>query len=172
MKKKYRIIVYMPYRALTHNRVQSFLTATNATTQTQATAINSQSGVANSGPVATQRNKNNSSNKQPSSRWRRVNCTKGTCPFLMAKNAYGEGAWVCGDGYTGKYCKKLGTGKGYPNATPQTSVGSTNTFARRAIARRAVTSLTNTGKESQASADCACLPTQIRNLKGELINSN
>ena len=41
----------MPYRALTHNRVKSFLTAENATTQSQASAINSQNGVANSGSV-------------------------------------------------------------------------------------------------------------------------
>ena len=30
-----------------------------------------------------------------------------------------------------------GQGKGFPNATPQVSVGSTNVFSRRAIARRA-----------------------------------
>ena len=166
MKKKYRIIVYMPYRALTHNRVKSFLTATNATTQTQATAINSQSGVANSGPVATQRNKNNSSNKQPSKAWGRVNCTKGGCAFLLSPTAYGNGSYVCGDGHTGRLCKRLGTGKGFPNATPQTSVGSTNTFARRAIARRAVTSLVNNGVKK----DCVCVPQPTKNLKGGLIH--
>ena len=85
----------MPYRALTHNRVKSFLTAANATTHTQAAAINSQNGVSNNGPVATQRNKNNSSNKQPSAAWSRVNCTKGGCAFLLSPTAYGSGTYVC-----------------------------------------------------------------------------
>ena len=156
----------MPYRALTHNRVKSFLTAANATTHTQAAAINSQNGVSNSGPVATQRNKNNSSNKQPSKAWSRVNCTKGGCAFLLSPTAYGNGSYVCGDGHTGRLCKRLGTGKGFPNAIPQTSVGSTNTFARRAIARRAVTSLVNDGVKK----DCVCVPQPIKNLKGGLIH--
>ena len=43
----------------------------------------------------------------------------------MLKNAYGSGSYV------------YGQGKGFPTALPQTSVGSTNAFARRAIARRA-----------------------------------
>ena len=47
----------------------------------------------------------------------------------MLANAYGPEQYV------------YGQGKGFPNALPQTSVGSTNTFARRAIARRAVTNV-------------------------------
>ena len=167
MKKKYRIILYMPYRALTHNRVKSFLTAANATTHTQTEAINSQNGVPNSGPVTRQKNALNISNKQPSNVWGRINCSKGGCPFLMSPNAYGSGAYVCGDGHTGRLCKRLGTGKGFPNATPQTSVGSTNTFARRAIARRAVTTLVNNGVKK----DCVCVPQPIKNLKGGLIHT-
>jgi hypothetical protein len=163
MKKKYQIILYMPYRALTHNRVKSFLKAENATTQTQATAINSQNGVPNNGSVTTQKNKLNISNKQPSAAWRRVTCTKGGCALLMTPNAYGNGSYVCGDGHTGRLCKRLGTGKGFPNATPQTSVGSTNTFARRAIARRAVTTLVNNGVKK----NCVCVPQPVKNLKGQ-----
>ena len=155
----------MPYRALTHNRVKSFLTAENATTNSQATAINSQNGVSNSGSVTTKKNALNTSNKQPSAAWSRVTCTEGGCPGILSPWAYGNGAWVCGDGYTGKFCKKLGTGKGYPNATPQTSVGSTNTFARRAIARRAVTSLVNDGTKK----DCVCIPDIVRNSRGVLL---
>ena len=157
----------MPYRALTHNRVKSFLTAANATTHTQAAAINSQNGVPNSGPVTSQKNALNISNKQPSKAWSRVNCTKGGCAFLMSPDAYGSGAYVCGDGHTGRLCKRLGTGKGFPNATPQTSVGSTNTFARRAIARRAVTKRQGVSE----SKNCPC-NAQIKNLKGQILKSN
>ena len=45
----------------------------------------------------------------------------------MPKNAYGNGTF------------SPGQGKGFPEATPLPSVGSVNSFARRAIARRAVT---------------------------------
>jgi len=158
MKKKYQIILYMPYRALTHNRVKSFLKAENATTQSQATAINSQNGVSNNGPPTTQKNTNNSSNKQPSRQHNRT----ASINFLMSVNAYGQGTTVGSDGkpysnYT------PGQGKGFPNATPQTSVGSTNTFSRRAIARRAVTTLVNNGVKK----DCICIPQPIKNLKGQ-----
>ena len=59
-----------------------------------------------------------------------------------------------------------GQGKGFPNATPQTSVGSTNAFARRAIARRAVTSVVNNGVKK----NCACVPQPVKNLKGQFHN--
>ena len=71
----------------------------------------------------------------------------------MSATAYGSGKFVSGQG------------KGFPNAVPQTSVGSTNTFARRAIARRAVTKLVNNDTEK----NCPC-NNPIRNLRGELIN--
>ena len=94
-------------------------------TQSQATAINSSKGVGNSGPVASQRNKNNSSNKQPAQTYARLLSINS----LMTPNALGTEAYVSKQG------------KGFPNALPQTSVGSTNSFARRAVARRAVTGL-------------------------------
>ena len=153
----------MPYRALTHNRVKSFLTVENATTQSQASAINSQNGVANSGSVTSTRNKLNRSNNNPPTPWGRVNCNGGGCAFLMGTNAYGAGTKTIGGVTYSNYAP--GQGKGFPNATPQTSVGSTNTFARRAIARRAVTTLDNTGVKK----DCVCVPQPVKNLKGAFL---
>ena len=150
----------MPYRALTHNRVKSFLTAENATTQSQASAINSQNGVANSGPVTSMKNRLNKSNNNTPPNWGKVNCSNGGCAFLMGANAYGAGTTTLGGTVFSTYAP--GQGKGFPNATPQTSVGSTNTFARRAIARRAVTTLDNTGVKK----DCVCVPQPVKNLKG------
>ena len=156
----------MPYRALTHNRIKhrvinkdgtTFIPSSNA----QASAINSQSGVTNSGPVTRQRNANNSSNKQPSQKHARTSSIN----FLMSPNAYGQGTTVGADGKTySTYAP--GQGKGFPNATPQTSVGSSNRFSRRAIARRAVTNLVNDGSPSS----CECVPKQIKNLRGEFLN--
>ena len=150
----------MPYRALTHNRVKSFLTAENATTQSQASAINSQNGVANSGSVTSMKNQINKSNHNPPTSWGRVNCSEGGCAFLMGANAYGVGTKTIGGTVFSAYAP--GQGKGFPNATPQTSVGSTNRFTRRAIARRAVTTLDNTGEKK----DCVCVPQPVKNLKG------
>ena len=151
----------MPYRALTHNRVKSFLTAENATTQSQASAINSQNGVANSGSVTSVRNQLNISNNNPPPTWSKVTCSNGGCAFLMGANAYGPGTQTLAGNVFSTYAP--GQGKGFPSATPQTSVGSTNTFARRAIARRAVTTLQNTGVKK----DCACVPQPVKNLKGQ-----
>ena len=67
----------MPYRALTHNRVNSFITADNATTQSQATAINSQNGVANSGPTTVMKNQLKISSNNPPANWARVTCSNG-----------------------------------------------------------------------------------------------
>ena len=106
----------MPYRALTHGRVRGSQKApTNAHTN-QVKAIQSQKGLGNSGPIR----KNNSTNRQKTVRTLSRN-------FLMAPNAYGNGRF------------SPGQGKGFPEATPLPSVGSVNRFARRAIARRAVT---------------------------------
>ena len=162
MKKKYQIILYnMPYRALTHNRVKSFISADNATTQSQATAINSQNGVGNNGSPQVMRNKLNIPSKQS----RAGNYTRtNSINFLMGANAYGTGTKVINGVVYSAYAP--GQGKGFPNATPQTSVGSTNAFARRAIARRAVTSLVNNGEKK----DCVCVPQQVKNLKGTFLN--
>ena len=154
----------MPYRALTHNRVKSFITSNNATTQSQATAINSQNGVAHSGPTTVMKNQLNISNNNPPPNWERVNCSKGGCAFLMGANAYGSGTKVIGGVTYSAFVP--GQGKGFPNATPQTSVGSTNAFSRRAIARRAVTTLVNNGEKK----DCACVPQQVKNLRGTFLN--
>ncbi len=144
----------MPYRALTHGRVGSgrkgcTKNETLTVTQSQATAINSSKGVSNSGPVASQRNKNNSSNKQPAQKYARLLSINS----LMTPNALG----------TEEYVSKQG--KGFPNALPQTSVGSTNTFSRRAIARRAVTKMVG----NETSANCPC-NNQVKNLKGQFLN--
>lgn len=106
----------MPYRSLTHGRVRGAQSPpTNAHTN-QVKAIESQKGVGNSGPIR----KNNSNNRQSTVRTLSRN-------FLMAPDAYGVGRF------------SPGQGKGFPEATPLPSVGSVNRFARRAIARRAVT---------------------------------
>ena len=151
----------MPYRALTHNRVKSFITADNATTQSQATAINSQNGVGNNGSPQVMRNNLHIPSKQSrASNYTRTLSTN----FLMNANAYGAGTQVIGGVTYSSYAP--GQGKGFPNATPQTSVGSTNAFARRAIARRAVTTLVNNGEKK----DCACVLQQVKNLRGTFLN--
>ena len=108
----------MPYRALTHGRVRGAQTAPANAHTNQVKAIDSQKGVGNSGPIR----KNNSNNSQKTVRTLSRN-------FLMAPNAYGNGRF------------SPGQGKGFPEATPLPSVGSVNRFARRAIARRAVTKM-------------------------------
>jgi len=108
----------MPYRALTHGRVNRSQNAPADAHTNQIKAINSQKGVANSGPIR----KNNSSKRQSTVRTLSRN-------FLMTPNAYGNGTFSSGQG------------KGFPEATPLPSVGSVNRFARRAIARRAVTKM-------------------------------
>ena len=150
----------MPYRALTHNRVKSFTTAKNATTHSQATAINSQNGVGNNGSPTVMKNNLNTNNKQPAQKYARTLSRN----FLMNSNAYGTGTKVIDGIEYASYAP--GQGKGFPNATPQTSVGSTNTFARRAIARRAVTTLVNNGVKPCDS----CIPPQVKNLKGTFLN--
>jgi len=106
----------MPYRSLTHGRVRGAQKAPANAHTNQVKAIESQKGVGNSGPIR----KNNSNNRQSTTRTLSRN-------FLMAPNAYGNGRF------------SPGQGKGFPEATPLPSVGSVNRFARRAIARRAVT---------------------------------
>ena len=154
----------MPYRSLTHNRVKHHVYDKNGNTFTpqshaQESAINSQNAVSNNGSVTSVRNKLNISNNNPPLKWGRVNCSS-KASFLMGSNAYGQGTKVIGGKVYSTYAP--GQGKGFPNATPQISVGSTNTFARRAIARRAVTTLNNTGDKK----NCVCVPQSVKNLKG------
>ena len=119
----------MPYRALTHGRVNRSQNAPANAHTNQVKAINSQKGVANSGPIR----KNNSNNRQSTTRTLSRN-------FLMGPNAYGPATFTGADGK--EYSNySPGQGKGFPEATPLPSVGSVNRFARRAIARRAVTKI-------------------------------
>ena len=119
----------MPYRALTHGRVNRSQNAPADAHTNQVKAINSQKGVANSGPIR----KNNSNNRQSTTRTLSRN-------FLMGPNAYGPATFTGADGK--EYSNySPGQGKGFPEATPLPSVGSVNRFARRAIARRAVTKI-------------------------------
>ena len=148
----------MPYRSLTHGRVgggrtgyNRFASLPSSVSTSQATAINSAKGVENSGPTV-----RNNSNSGGSQKARRVISNN----FLMLANAYGPEQYV------------YGQGKGFPNALPQTSVGSTNAFSRRAIARRAVTNVntkTVSGNNGEASV-CECVSNPVRNSKGEVIN--
>ena len=113
----------MPYRALTHGRVNT-PSNTKPSTHQQEAAINSQKGVANNGSVISQRNRLNKSNQIP----RRSYARTLKSGMLMGRNALGAASTYVSN-----------QGKGFPNATPQVSVGSTNVFSRRAINRRAVT---------------------------------
>uniref|UniRef100_A0A6C0JEG4 Uncharacterized protein n=1 Tax=viral metagenome TaxID=1070528 RepID=A0A6C0JEG4_9ZZZZ len=154
----------MPFRALTHNRVKHYVNDKNGNTftpqsQSQASAINSQNAVSNNGSVTSVRNKLNISNNNPPLKWGRVNCSS-KASFLMRTDAYGAGTKIIAGEKYSTYAP--GQGKGFPNATPQISVGSTNAFARRAIARRAVTTLNNTGEMK----NCVCVPKPVKNLKG------
>ena len=142
----------MPYRALTHNRVNGGVVP--GVTHSQTSAINSQNGVSNSGSVTSQRNKLNISNKQSTRTYYRTMLSRNS--QLIEPNAFGD-----------KNTYVSGQGKGFPNATPQVSVGSTNAFARRAIARRAVTKR----EGDSTSQNCSC-NTQIKNLKGQVIKPN
>jgi len=154
----------MPFRALTHNRVKHYVNDKNGNTftpqsQSQASVINSQNAVSNNGSVTSVRNKLNISNNNPPLKWGRVNCSS-KASFLMRTDAYGAGTKIIAGEKYSTYAP--GQGKGFPNATPQISVGSTNAFARRAIARRAVTTLNNTGEMK----NCVCVPKPVKNLKG------
>ena len=115
----------MPYRALTHGRVNGRQLPPADAHQNQVKAIKSQRGVANYGPIRKRLSNMRQRRKRTLSR-----------NFLMSKNAYGNGVF------------SPGQGKGFPNATPLPSVGSVNRFARRAIARRAVTKRIDTDSKN------------------------
>lgn len=140
----------MPYRALTHGRVNTPIDVKGETGKNdnnnltvQQKAFNSQAGVGNSGPTIIQKNKLNIRTG-----------TNGSCrpiysrvlarDSLIETNNFGTAPFVSGQG------------KGFPNANPTTSVGSTNTFARRAIKRRAVTKTIEKGQTSISVTNCNC----------------
>ena len=150
----------MPYRSLTHGRVGGgrngygrFDSIPSNVSNSQASAINSAKGVENSGPTVLH-------NATSGSRAKTARLLQSN--RLMRPDAYGPENYVTGQG------------KGFPNALPQTSVGSTNAFARRAIARRAVTNVNTkdlTGHHSQGvEKQCECVSNPVRNLRGEIIN--
>ena len=130
----------MPYRALTHNRVTMAggTTRFDALTKSaaHASAINSSKGIANSGSVISQKNKLNINNARPKRYYARTLASN----LLMKEDAFGplSDYKKCKGGKNARG-RCIQEGKGFPNAMPQTSVGSTSVFARRAIARRAVT---------------------------------
>lgn len=117
----------MPYRSLTHGRVRGAQSPPVNAHTNQVKAIESQKGVGNSGPIR----KNNNNPRQSTVRTLSRN-------FLMNPNAYGPATFRGPDGRLYSNYSP-GQGKGFPEATPLPSVGSVNRFARRAIARRAVT---------------------------------
>ena len=124
----------MPYRALTHGRISTPSnikgeTGTNVSgdTDSQKKAYNSQAGVSNSGSNISQKNKLNiQSGRVGGSKPNYARLLQRD--LLIPKNAFGPDNTY-----------SPGQGKGFPTASPITSVGSTNKFARRAILRRAET---------------------------------
>ena len=151
----------MPYRALTHGRVNSFKdlkgpsgtgknvgtglpVGTAERTDSQKKAYNSQAGVANSGSNISLKNKLNIQSG-------RVGGSKPSCArlltydLLIPKNTFGPDTNFAPN-----------QGKGFPTANPITSVGSTNKFARRAVLRRAVTKTYVKGETSANTPDCKC----------------
>lgn len=139
----------MPYRALTHGRVNRSQNAPVNAHTNQVKAINSQKGVANSGPIR----KNNNNPRQSTVRTLSRN-------FLMAANAYGPATFRAADG-NDYSTYSPGQGKGFPAATPLPSVGSVNRFSRRAIARRAPGGL-NVG--AACGGNCGCPTNDVLNL--------
>jgi len=139
----------MPYRALTHGRVNTPQQIKGATGKNdnnnftvQQKAYNSQAGVANSGSNISQKNKL----KMQTGKTRNICSTNNiTKSPLIPQNNFGpENKFVPGQG------------KGFPTANPLTSVGSTNTFARRAIKRRAVTKTVTNTQTSVSVNNCDC----------------
>ena len=160
-KKNIEIIYIMPYRALTHGRVNTFkdLKGPSGTgknvgtslppgiqerTNSQKQAYNSQAGVSNSGSNISQKNKLNiQSGRVGGSRTSYARLL--THDLLIPRNTFGpEGNFVSNQG------------KGFPTANPLTSVGTTNKFARRAIKRRAVTKTYVKGETALNTPNCKC----------------
>ena len=139
----------MPYRALTHGRVKNPVLDKNNNqftpeTKHQESVINSQAGVSNNGPPTIQKNKLNISSGS-NGKSRSIYARTLMRDLLIPKNTFGN---------ENDFAPKQG--KGFPTANPTVSVGSTNTFARRAIQRRAETKTFVKGLTSKDVKNCNC----------------
>ena len=141
----------MPYRALTHGRVTTSQAVkgetgknVNGNLTSQQKAFNSQAGVSNSGPTVIQKNKLGiNTGLRGGNRAKYAKTLKPN--LLIPENNFGPDTNFVSN-----------QGKGFPNANPTTSVGSTNTFARRAIRRRAVTKTVGKNTTSTSVSNCEC----------------
>ena len=141
----------MPYRALTHGRVN---TATNVKgeagkningeTDSQKKAYNSQAGVANNGSNISLKNKLHIQSGRVGGS-RPVYSRMLKQDLLIPPNTFGFDIHFAPN-----------QGKGFPTANPITSVGSTNKFARRAILRRAETKTFVNGEKANNTPNCKC----------------
>ena len=113
----------MPYRALTHGRVNSFVNK-NMQTHSQESAKNSESGVANNGPPVVQKNKLNIPTGH-NGKARPIYARTLMRDLLLPPNVFGNDS---------NYSPNQG--KGFPTANPKVSVGSSNIFCRRAIKKK------------------------------------
>lgn len=131
----------MPYRALTHGRVNSYVNKTKET-HSQKSAKNSESGVANNGPPVVQKNKLNIPTGN-NGKARPIYARTLMRDLLIPPNTFGN---------DNNYAPNQG--KGFPTANPQTSVGGTNIFCRRAIKKKAETKTFLNKKETK---NCSCI---------------
>lgn len=140
----------MPYRALTHGRVSTPTDIkgptgknVNGDIDSVKRARNSQAGVSNSGSNISIKNKLNISSGRVGGS-RPYYARRLQSDLLMKKDDFGTESFAPNQG------------KGFPTASPLTSVGSTNTFARRAIKRRAVTKTFSNDKTPANTSNCKC----------------
>ena len=141
----------MPYRALTHGRVNTPTNVkgqtgknVNGKTDSQKKAYNSQAGVANNGSNVSLKNKLHIQSGRVGGS-RPVYSRMLKQDLLIPKNTFGFDIHFAPN-----------QGKGFPNASPMTSVGSTNRFARRAILRRAETKTFVKGEKANETPNCKC----------------
>ena len=141
----------MPYRALTHGRVNTPTNVkgqtgknVNGKTNSQKKAYNSQAGVANNGSNVSLKNKLHIQSGRVGGS-RPVYSRMLKQDLLIPKNTFGFDIHFAPN-----------QGKGFPNASPMTSVGSTNKFARRAILRRAETKTFVKGEKATETPNCKC----------------
>ena len=141
----------MPYRALTHGRINTPWRVKgeagkniNGETDSQKKAYNSQAGVANNGSNVSLKNKLHIQSGRVGGS-RPVYSRMLKQDLLIPKNTFGFDIHFAPN-----------QGKGFPNASPMTSVGSTNKFARRAILRRAETKTFVKGEKATETPNCKC----------------
>ena len=141
----------MPYRALTHGRVNAPTNVkgqtgknVNGETDSQKKAYNSQAGVANNGSNVSLKNKLHIQSGRVGGS-RPVYSRMLKQDLLIPPNTFGFDIHFAPN-----------QGKGFPNASPMTSVGSTNKFARRAILRRAETKTFVKGEKATETPNCKC----------------